>query len=216
MSTPRVIRSEAMDALRAKNTDARAKLARRFIAFVQTERTKKGVFGYVFYGTNARTELIKMTEPYLYTLVGVGAPAVKVQDTRAAVHEFADYTADHLDKRDVHGSVISQMLRSYHAMVLEDMDEARANPVEVLIFDGTGKLFWVGYDGTEDDLLYNPKGKMMVVRGCYDPAVRRRVSSLLRTRVRGRRMSEKIIKSVVAELKKATRLKNVGCFPMAP
>lgn len=216
MSTGRIIRSEAMDALRAKNEDARSRLSDRFIAFVQTERTKKGVFGYVFYGTNARDELLKMTGPKLFTLFGVGSPVVKVQDVRAAVNEFIDYTAEHLDERDVHGSVISEMLRSYQAMVLEDKDEARANPVEVLILDWTGRLFWVGYDGTENYFTYKPKGKMMVLRGCYDPAVRRRVTSLLNTRIRGRRMNKKAIASVLKELKKATKLKNVNCIPIAP
>lgn len=212
----RPIRSLAMDALRAKSRDARKRLSRRFIVFVQTQRSHKGVVGYVLYGVSSKSEFLKITQKHMFTLFGIGAPPVKVQDIDATVHEFCGHVANRLDARDVHGSVIASMLRAYQSFILEDKNEARANAVEVIIFDKSGKLLWVSHDGTEGEHAYHPKGKMMVLRGCYDPEIRQQVAGLLQSRLRGKRVSSKVINSVKKELKRITGLKHIACLPIGP
>ncbi|HXV26738.1 MAG TPA: hypothetical protein VD862_01800 [Candidatus Paceibacterota bacterium] len=202
----RIIRSEAMDSYRAKYRDARRRLRRDFVAFVQTPHLKDNI-GYVVYGTNGEAQSFQT--PTFATFL-VGNPPVQVQEVKEALIGFYEYILQDLDARDAYAPVVLAMLKGYMQMYLEEKDEPLALATEVLCCGSPQHVFWCDFDGGEGMLDVFPKRKRLIIRGCFDKEVRGEVSRILRRRLQQVRPNKRTLKLMERELKKATGLKFVS------
>lgn len=210
----RVVKSEALDALTAKTQHAERTIGKCFIAFVRTpaeKRRKKDPAGFVFYGTDS---FMATYDTPLFNAFIVGSPDEKVKEVRAIIKYFHEYTAERTSHEDVHGAVIVDMLKDCNQSIIEDIDEPRANTTEVFVADARAHLYWISYAGQHGGQEIRSIGKPVIVRGCYDPEVRRRIDEILTRRCRSPRMRKTRLQSVCEELKLLTRLKTVSFVPI--
>lgn len=203
------VRSEALDAYRAKDRDAKKRLGRHFIAYVRVKRGagKHPVRGYIVYATD--NHLARYVTD-LFSAYIVGNPDLVVKDIRDTFQFAHEHSVELTDDADVHGTVVLTILKEYNKSVIEDKDEPRANAVEILLFDAVGDIYWCSYDGNYDGQPARGRGnKRVIFRGCYDRAANRAVRRILYGLGRGCPDKAKLRRAVRA-IRKATRLPNVG------
>lgn len=213
----RIIRSEALDALRAKDRDARRRLARHFVAFVRAPRGRKQPRGWIFYATDthmATHEHRDEDQPAMFVSFMIGNPRAQVHGARDLVQELCEYNSDLLDEQDCHASCVVAQLKDFQAMFLEAKDEARANAVEFIFIDDRENLYWCTYDGSHAGQSIRNGGQSVIIRGCYDNDVRREVRSALRSHCRVRRPTKASLQVALRKIRRATRLPNVGYVPI--
>ena len=217
----RVIRSEALDALRAKHHDARKRLAKHFVAFVRAPHPNKECRGWLFYATDNHlaTHVHRDFNPGkpeqpIFTAFIVGNPRTQVHESRELIQELCAYNSDQLDEQDCHAQVVVNELRSYQMMLLEDKDEAWANAVEIIFFDDRNTLYWCAFDGSHAGQAIRGSGKSVIIRGCYDDDVRREVNAALRRHCLNGCPNRTSLLAAVRKIRKATKLPYVAYVPI--
>lgn len=206
----RFIKSEALDALKAKTKHAERTIGRCFIAFVRSPVKRfqaKNIKGYVFFGTNNHMSSYSTT---LFRAMIVGEPDEKVKEIRAAIKFFHEQFEETASAKDVHGAVIVDALKSYNLAILEDMEEPRANSVEVFVFDAHDHLYWISYGGQHGGQEVRSSRRPVIVRGCYDEHLRRQIELTLKRRCRSTRPNKAKILSACKAIKQLTKLHTVS------
>lgn len=232
----RVIKSEALDAFMAKEEEARSRLGTVFVAFVQpvprvakiaaekasaasrkrrkSKSHKKAseprhVLGYAVYGVPEERGYLTTQN---FAAFVAGNPKDQVQEIKTLLRELWEAAEDRLDVRDAHAARITSGLTAHLRYVLEDKDEAPGIGAEVLFVDFVGECVrWCSFDGAEASEPVSKTTKKLVLCGCYDKKVRRRVRSILRKHLQGSALpSKKDLKAMTDELKQATGMKRVG------
>ena len=208
---PRIIRSDALDALHAKEADARQRLSRHLIAFVRSPR-RTGIKGWLF---SASDSPVATYQAPTFMAFVVANPRTQASESCQLIQQFWQFTADSLDEEDAHASVILAEVREYQRYLLEDKDEARANAAEFLFIDAGGDLAWCDYGGACAGQGMMSGGQAVLIRGCYDPVVHQAVRQALGCLRRRARPTSASLKAAVRSIRQATRLSHVGYVPIA-
>ena len=197
-------RSSALDALLAKEADAREGLMRHFVAFVRAPRGRGLPRAWVFYATNS---YLAISETPLFVGFSIGSSAVQTRDAQELIQGLCQWAANNLDEMDVSAPLILASVKGYHRLLLEDAKEPRASSVELLFIDAES-VSWCDYAGASGEQGIVGQGAHILIRGCYHKETRHLVSQALgRCRTRP---SEASLAAVVQLIRKATGLSQVG------
>jgi len=220
MKVRRIIKSDALDALRAKDRDARNRLGRHFVAFVRAPKDKGLPRGWVFHATDTplatytHLEDSRDSDRPMFVSFIVGNPVSQVHDSRDAVQGFCDYNSELMDEADSHASVVLAEVKAYQTTLLEDEKEPRANAVEFLFLNDEGEVLWCGYDGSYGEQKLRGEGAHILIRGCYDASLQREVRTVLTRHCRTVRPTKASLDAAVRKIRRITRLKFVGYVPV--
>jgi hypothetical protein len=209
--TRQLPRSDALDALTVKERNARKRLATHFIAFVRAPQRASMPYGWIFYASSNPALTCRTDQLAAFM---VGNPPSQVYESRDLIQTFHRLTVDQLDERDASAPVIIAELREYQGLLLQDKDEPRANAVEFLFIDNQERVCWCDWAGNVGSMMLKGSGQPVLIRGCYDIAIRRKVQEVLRRRCCRIRPSKATLTAAIRDLKRITRLSHVGCVPL--
>ena len=213
-------RSSILAAFNAKKADARQRLARSFVALVKLPFSKRHAkmkdypIGFIVCATEC-----DMGGWVNDNFVGhyVGNPGVHATEMLELLRGTEEYFTSRYSSNDVHASIVMQSLSGYFQSVNEEYFLPLAMGIEAIFVDFYGTAHWLGFDGEHDDLSMRTSKREVLIRGCYDDDLRRKVRRFLERHLLGRRKAVPTarLKQLSAQLKKLTGCKEVVITSLA-
>lgn len=204
-------RSTALQAFRAKDEEARQRLANIFVAFVKLPFSKKAhVLGYVFIGSNNNEE-VGGFESRNFDFHLVGSPPMQVEEVEVMVKTLGFLWDTRVSTKDFHSSSARMALADLNQATLELSQYPRASAVEALFIDkraNADEVQWVSYAGEYHRCPLKSGPGQIVVCGCYGGSRRAEISAIMKTLLRGRITAPRL-RAVAQQLKRAAKVRRV-------
>ncbi|MCC6404836.1 MAG: hypothetical protein IT405_00395 [Candidatus Yanofskybacteria bacterium] len=208
---PKKPKSTALDAFNAKDAEARKRLAGIFVAFVKLPASRaKKVRGFIFSGYN-NSEEAKTYDGRNFEAHIIGSPVMQVDEVETMLKTLGFLWETRVSTKDYHSYSGRLALTSINQATIESSQFPRASAVEAIFLDKrttNAEVQRALYTGEFFTAPLHAGAPRVFLCGCYDPARRREVESILNGLLR-RKVSASGLRAVVRKLRKAAGVRRV-------
>jgi hypothetical protein len=207
-------KNSILEAFQAKEADAKERLRRTFVAYVKypfsmkTGSMKGLPAGYIVFGSdNGIGSFMNQNFGAFF----VGKPNSQVAEMSDLMRSINDSIRRRFSAADVQSTVVLRIVSNYFRFILEDYFEPRAMAIETLYIDVLGMCRWSSFDGEHGSIDMASRGHDVIIRGCYDEPLKKRVERYLRGNLlkRKRAPNAKTQAKIKRELKAITGLRYI-------